>query len=456
MFPPSLEKYSQKKNTFFDVKEIFGVLSEEVFSFQILLLSFLLLAVNSADIIFHSALKFEYDTTVTFLLIYTSVLCMFLVIPKKLEITKRFWFFLFVLFCYLSLQMINGYVVTKTVYMPALSLICIVSVIYFWKILDGICFKKVVALMTNIYFLTFLFYIFCDIGSLIFLSKSQHVLLSNVLPFQLLIMMCLTILFSEKPILLKVIRLFFVLFVLYTVSSALIFTEDKRLQMKVIILIPSIFLLYFFMVKLKPFFVNKFNKRFYLVWLPMFTLMLCLAGIPITLYFGFKYYDLAEVLNRGTSGTLRIMINSERLNEVFASWATTLSGYGLGSSSKANLILFAERFHVLKSHSGIVSLIYEHGFLGFAIILTVLIYFFYSNLSSNQCLKLSEPHLSKIFYAFALLFVTFLLWILLNIVYLIAVPTSNYVDQTQIYSLVLIVFVLRKIINNPTSIFSVR
>ncbi|WP_155722570.1 hypothetical protein [Bdellovibrio bacteriovorus] len=281
------------------------------------------------------------------------------------------------------------------------------------------------------------------------MGKSQHVLMSNVLPLQALLLICIGIHFPDLKTLRSIAFKSFIGFAFYILLSVSIFTEDQRLQVKAIILVPGVVFGYYMLTRVRPLLMDKLfaaKDRYYSISLPVGSLAVLLLFVPLALLVVFRYIDLASVLNRGTSGALRTIVGSTRISEVLGTVESTVIGFGLGSSSKIDLFYLHKGFHHLKSHSGIVSLVYEHGVIGFILLFGLFTFAVFSCDKKAEDEFFTQANKVQIFNAVALLFILFLSWTFLNVIYLIALPTSNYVDQAQIYTVVLIVYSLKHLI----------
>ena len=134
------------------------------------------------------------------------------------------------------------------------------------------------------------------------------------------------------------------------------------------------------------------------------------------------------------------------MNDVFDSpFFRIIFGFGLGSTMQEWTVIYNNVSYSLRSHSGLLSLFYEHG-LFLLLLLGVMFYKFLFKFNFNyENIGIEGKRHAGIYNIFLLLFL-FLAWLILNTFYTIAINVPDYGHQTQLISLLLLGVYLNKVI----------
>lgn len=397
------------------------------------LLGILLLILNSLDIVYLVAFKFDLPVPELYIVLVTLIIFIIFIIFKRYSYNNLIYFLIGIF--YFLFQLLNGIFHTSSFSYPIVVFISFSFTIYLVQIFYKCEKKELYFFIKLIFFTSIILYFFIDVFSIFVLFKSQHVLLSNNLPFLLLTGLTIYITEISSKEKLKVF-LFLFLYISWIFISAYLYTTDFRIQMKAIGLSLSLLIGFMLFVLVKGFI--PITKKF-----TPFIILIAIIFIFIGFYFIVDYLLLNSLEGRETSLGLRIAVGVLMIQEVMNGTLTDLIfGYGLGSSMQDFYIPFGTTFFYLKSHSGLLSLFYEHGLISIILIFIPIIMFTFNFNRKNKSLE-------KDFYNNSFLLLLILLiasWFVLNILYIIAINVPNYGHQSQLISVILLAIYLNKII----------
>lgn len=416
-------------------------------SIRILILSILLVLSDLGIVLYNSTCKFgflyeyfpeyfpEYFSVLVNLLIILF-LCLFFLPRVNLSRYYRRKDVLLVLL-FVVLQSIRGiyyhhqpiFVLSYISYL--FLLVCV------WVILSSEKQEDSQLLLKYFLLTTTAFYFVLEAGSLFFLGKSQGILISNMLPFYFL-GICIRLLeigSFKREFFFWVIS--FLGFVCCVYLSFYLYTEDKRIQVKPIAVILMVSLFFLLTRWLWNTFLRYKKCGDIIIRRGLSILFILLLGIPFL--FSIKTYAIFSFFGRLNSAGIRAEIVQKMFSNLHRGGIfNELFGYGIGASMDSFPIYYNGYILLLKSHSGLISILYENGFIGSALILCMSFYLlFRSNLIS---FRVTDRNVNS----FLLLAAVVFTWLILNSVYATALISSNPADQTQMCSLLLFIFILRQ------------
>lgn len=400
-----------------------------------------ILFLNSLDLLYLIAFKVGAPVAEVYLI--TAGLSMILVMFNLGRYTKRELKIFLFLSGYLFIKLTQGLLEADE---PLYSIVVFMSFLFIIRFVQfslKISKDELLYFIKSIFYLTIILYLMVDLLSIILMGKSQHVVLSNIAPFLLLTALVLSK-SSERnkwaPI------LFVSCYLLWVCISIRYFTIDQRYQVKAFSLLTLLVMSYFGAIFFSYIFeLFKFKKlaNIDIAVSMSFLLIFLFASSLMTLYlFGGEINNI-----RGSSLGLRGQVALIMLNDVFdnGSFIVSIFGYGLGSSMKEFHVIFGDYDLFLRSHSGFLSLVYEHG------LLSIFIYIFSIIFISFPFGYEFTGDKSDRVVLFFLLVTLVVFWSILNTIYLISISVPNYGHQTQILSVLLLAIYLNRSIFNDKS-----
>lgn len=267
--------------------------------------------------------------------------------------------------------------------------------------------QAVTKIMRDIISLTCLCYVCAQLANVMLGGQSLLILYQNTLPWLLFPIMFLNMERSEKIKML--LAIFFSGSIM--VLSTFYFKLDFRIQFKSILMIALIFKIYL----IRYIYLTLSNKP---NWFRMFVSLILLAMLAISLLEALKlFWDLIGVEGlRRASSLQRAALAREMFSLDSLSFFSLMFGNGLTTSD----LMFDYRLGNVKSqlpsHSGILSLLYEHGALAVVWFVVLLFYFRKTRNIENEV----HCERSKIFYLIIFFWFTF------NLIYLSAIPNASY------------------------------
>lgn len=393
------------------------------------LLVIIFVMMNSVDILYMSAYKFGFSVVGSYATLFSISFFLLIFINKKTFSKVSIAIYLLYL-SYLSFQLLNGAFNSQEAEFSFVPFLCLLLAPLIVSIYGNFSRDEQLSIIKGVLFYSIILYLFVDFFSVIFINKSQHVILSNVLPF-LTIALLLVIGFDKncKPFFYFILYAFYVFWIFISIFY---FTEDLRIQVKafsitIFIYFSAVFLWLSSCInsRLKTRKVSRISSSI------LGVLVIMSAGISSAiLYFS---PIILEIFDRETSYFLRNAVSLYLIDElVSGNFFNIIFGYGFGSSFKEVEVFYNGVSFSLKSHSGLVSVVYENGLLFFPFFV---VFLFWSFGLSSKAISFREYFLTLI-----LLF-TFLI---LNLVYLVAIFVPNYVHQSQFVLFLLCVMFLKR------------
>lgn len=399
---------------------------------------FLVLFLNSADLLNLVYIKFAFELKQLFFFINLFLGFLLLILAYILGFIRRslsISALTAILITCITLQLANGLI--NGYGFDALSvyfsiLFCFFALWFFNNLsdIDALLFIRIV------YFSTIILYVLFDIASIAIFGSSQHHIVSNIIPILILVFFTLAS-NDRRDKQYRKILLFLFLFIGWCYTSAYIFTEDQRHQLKP-------YLYGFFLLTVFPLLMMSLRFSVFSRVLRSRSIMalgtiivsgvLVLSSIAI-----YQIMKGMELLGRENSFYLRDEVNLQMIDKWLATPFTTLYGTGLGSSSYDYEIELDGALLILRSHSGLLSLLVEHG-LTLIPIFIILIFKIFD--ASNVRLKLIK------FDSYSIINISLivLFWLSYNFTYIFALPLPNYPDQGQLLmTLFLIAYNFRKL-----------
>lgn len=421
------------------------------YSLKIFIIAVCVLLINSTDLLYNVVHKVGLNPEHIYYLVYaiafTVLFCQ--VGLDKFQIQKpKKWHYIF---CGIALfQFFSTIISTALESYSLISLLNLIGIFLITIFFTQSRFFILKHVLLTVFLLTFILYAICDVFSIIYISKSQHALLSSILPMQLILLLLLGILFRLKSWITSRLVFLYLLFVAYLLLSVLFFTEDRRIQIKILFLIPMILSIYFSLVFSKPLLIkiiDRFKKYLSGTLFPVILLYLVVLVGSMAIFL-VDHYNLFQLINRNTSGILRFSVIKEMLIEVTHSPFKILFGHGIGTSFKTYITYADGNFHFLKSHSGLVSLVYEYGYALTLFCIGVLTYKFFDTDGIRNWAIFESKQLNSKYNAYCLMLTMIISWFVFNLIYSIAIPTPVYVDQLQIYTILLSALALNRFQRN--------
>lgn len=395
---------------------------------------------NSMDIFNNVVLKldFPYFNSYIFLSCFSITLIFLLNLNRiQKKIRNVFLYTLIIIFSYFIIQFLNGLFHTdnyKSSLVVFLSFIFSITLIVTLRSTDGLSIRYY---LKGLYYLTLAIYPVVDFLSIIFLDKSQHVLIENVLPI-LAIGSFVLIITAASNIEKLFLIISFLIYITWGVLSVFYFTDDQRFQIKAYLFLMAIFVFYFFFILLNKIAVirNIMENKIFVCFSCILTIVFGLI-VLIPVYLNIMEYDLVD---RGSSYYLRNLVGSFMLKD----WAgggilNILFGKGLGASFLEYCTEYNEKQVCLKSHSGLISLLYEHGvFLGIIFIGSIFFWFRVFVLNPSKLKPIVKRRDSSILISIFLILAFIVFY---NFTYIFSVPVPNYGEQTQmIFCIILLMY----------------
>jgi len=410
---------------------------------------FVLFLMNSMDFFNNVGLKIGVPYFEMYIGI--AVLCIFFALFLNVRsfslrnVNRSSLILIVIVFSYSLLQFMNG--LFHAVDYKA-SVVVFLSLIFVLILLVILVPKDITELrfyLQGVFYLALLFYPLVDVLSYLVTGKSQHVLMANIMPvlaIQCIILYMTSSLRSERSLLITC----FGLYIVWGVVSVLYLTSDQRFQAKAYFFLISIVIFYFFALLLsKLSFVRALVKN------KIFVSSLCMFFVASGLVaIKFFYVSVADssILDRANSYYIRSAVNELVISDWMSSgWFNVFFGNGLGSSFREYYINYDGRELNLKSHSGLVSLLYEYGlFLSVIFMISVFFWFGFMLIKKSNCGNyIRNERLSYFITLTIFLFIVFLVFY--NSVYIFAIPTPNYGEQTQIVACILLVVYCRSLMD---------
>ncbi|MGY3926381.1 hypothetical protein [Aeromonas simiae] len=389
------------------------------------------LLLNTPEILYQVSFKLNIDSGFVYVLMY-SVLMVLLIINIKL-VTKKQLFFCVALSLYGLFQVVNSVINNvdiknaMVVFMSTFIPIAIYIFMY-RKTSDDVGFYIEKSMVLGM-----LYFIIVDVLSIIIMHKSQHVILSNVLPIFLLGMMSLSIYRNN----INRIWLIFTIYCVWIFFSVSFFTSDIRFQMKAIIITITLFFSYVL--------YDRYISKFRGVSIPSYIYVVLFFIYLIVLSLCLEHIMSNSFDGREASLGLRVLVAENQINDIFSGDIFNyVFGYGYGSSMKQYEVYYDGIAYLLRSHSGIISLVYENGFFIVIVLLVYLIRLLRLKPINKICHEsISWAHRRSKF----ILFIFMCTLTLMNIIYLISIPVPNYAHQSQMVLSTLIFIFLNKNVN---------
>lgn len=377
--------------------------------------------------------------------IYLSIvpLVVFLLFSMYGKYTYRDSYIFLFLVAYFVLQLINGLVNGSLPQYAFVTFISFALTIYLIQIFTKMRIEELFQFVKSIFYITIVFYMFMDFASILVMGKSQHVILTNNLPFLLLTGIAISI--SDKKGKISILPVIFLLvYALWIYISVVYFTSDQRFQLKALAISAVITFLFVSLYGLGKFIPRMKRLASLKVSVSLVVVVACVL-FGILLYFTIKYLFDNPLEGRETSIGLRISVASLMVKDFFeGSIFDWLFGFGLGSSMQEFPASIGTQIIFLKSHSGLLSLFYEHGTLFILLILLMFVKFTKAPVLSGRLPSAEKRHYK--IYNVSLLITIFMVWIMLNTVYLIAINVPNYGSQSQLVSSLLLLVFLNRVI----------
>ena len=392
------------------------------------LIFFCLLIINLAEIFYQVSFKLGLDYGGVYIFFFGLALLIILMGIPRLNDNNVLVLSLLIFYC--TFQLFNGFyggseIKDGVIVFISLFIIYFVSVFCACLTLDELKWHLVWFNKRTIFILVFM-----DMLSIFFMGKSQHVILSNILPILLISSIVLSY-DREKGLI-----LYLLAYASWILVSVYFFTSDHRLQLKAVAVSLLLCFAYFLFFSIRNIFKLSFFRKSGAKTYIFMTTTVLLCNYLIYDYLSSNPYSARE-----TSLTLRYLVADSQINDyISGNWFNMVFGYGFGSSITTYQVHIIEYIHSLKSHSGFFSLIYEHGVF-FLISFVLFIYFIFHD--QKKTYNISKINLDKGFFQFSIFLLVSIL-ISLNTFYLISVPVPNYAHQSQIILVTATFVYLRK------------
>lgn len=401
---------------------------------KIFITSIILTLLNSSDLISLALKPLGVFSEITYIFL-SIILLGFVFKMYSFSLKGKELTFLLFLNAYLIIKFIQG------VYYFEYNIIYSILVMYIWNYIFFVyCIlirfkpKDMYKLLYLILKNSILLYIALDFINLIVLGRhSLIVVIQNASIFWFLSFLVLFLLSDGKKEKIKLLTLFAILIPWVLLSYNL--DPLANLQYKSIVILFITFFSYSFF-HFFSFLLPSFRSSFSLKLLvPLVVFVFVMIGIVIV-----NYYEYIFELNNKIiiSFEKRLLISLKMLSELSLNKMTILFGYGLGSSIKKFDFFYSNTHLIYPSHSGIMSLLYEHGALLLGMFYYLILSFFkkriiYSN-NFNQYQKKMSIYL---------IMLLFFIYFIMNIVYLYAIPIADYYHTSNIIILILMVIMMK-------------
>jgi hypothetical protein len=396
---------------------------------KIHIIGLLLLILNSYDIIvliIRTVGLGEFESVICFIISIIVLIYLF----KLINTSLRTILLLFIILLYLNFQLYNGLYYPATIDAILPSYIGIFTLMYLVMQLKTFSNNDIYKLLKIITFGSVIVLISFDILNLIVKRNSLMIVIQNDAPLLILSLLIIYITSYDKYNSKRSLKYFY-LFLLWMPISYVLAQHSTRLQIKSLAFTILIIMIIFLLNKLKIF-IPKLKTNFSIKIAPIIYLMLIV--IPILIIAPIVLDYTMHSFGRSGSGIIRLAVAQVMTEELMNTKLSLLFGYGLGSSNQEFFIgdhtLGIATWTDAKSHSGIMTLFFEHGIVGLLFASLLLLNYIYrkkifivsysSKLSNHKGLVL------------LLLLLTIGLWIVQNVIYVIGIPATYPFHHAQL------------------------
>jgi hypothetical protein len=368
------------------------------------------------------------------------ILIGFLIKYNKYTINRNLYNFLIIFNLYLIIKLVQGLLNSdESVYTPFIVILEFNLIVYIYHMFSKLQQKELLYILKIIYIYSILLYSILDFINLIIFNKgSLVVILQNNLIIWIISLF--TLLLLEKR---KYINILIFVYLLTWLFISFNLDLMARVQVKIIILllITSLFVLLLVIFKKIIFkFTSIISMRYFLP-----TIILIFIAISLLVINEMNVTDNIHELGRSVSLQKRILIADAMNNNIHSNIISNLFGYGLGTSMHHFSFVFSNTQLLYPSHSGIMSLYYEHGaFVIFIFIFIFILFFIKNKIKFIYDYKHNSIIQNKRIISLGLLIILFINWIVLNLIYLYALPIGDFFHHMQIVVLILLIVILKK------------
>lgn len=409
---------------------------------DVVLLCFLYL--STIELLYHASFKLNLPPSLVYILSICLIGPILLANIKVVSYNSLISFSLFLF--YSSFHFLNSYFNSENIgyFFVVFLSFNLVALIFTMSMSWDL--KTLFLMIKKLYYATLIYLVAVDIISITIMSKSQHVILSNILP--ILFFSAVALAMEGGAIHWRPVKAL-LLYILWIIVSVTCFTSDMRFQMKAVMLFFFLSFLHGGYLLVTRFVFGgvtlKLSRR--QIVLLAFVLLTCFL-IVISYFIG--YLSESPLSGRERSLGLRLLVAKEMLNDFWSgSLLNQVVGYGFGSSMKTYFFNLHGYKTLLRSHSGVLSLFYEHGLIASLLVVLLVPVLFGKELSIKKTTANKKiNNKSRMIYLYLLLMLI-CSWIVLNLFYLISVPVPNYAHQSQMpMFIMLLIYFNRKSFEN--------
>ena len=395
---------------------------------------FSLVLLNTLGFFYDIGYKLNVEHSLLYLLI-VPILFLVLVFSFKKTVIKNFKLTLFIT-VYFLFQFFNGlYFSIGNNINPSYSLVTLISfilTIYLLQVFSQMKTEQLIFYIEKVFLFNIVFYILINLLSYLTGGNAGYLLAINSAPIILIAAITLSLNIGSSKYLIYCVLFFIAIHIFPLFFSTIV----VRFQFKVIaicIFIVFIFSLVYLFRKIIP------RLNIYVV------VSISIISLLILVYLFKNDVSIYLTNTRGTSFDLRLKLGQLMLSEILNGNVLSLFfGSGLGSSMQEWEVYssrLADGSNSLGSHSGLLSILYEHGLGGFSILFLGLFMLFIlpnGNRGKDNDGKIIRNY--NIFIFLTLLYT----WIFLNVIYYIAINIPLFVGQNQLILVLLLSCFLKK------------
>lgn len=395
---------------------------------------FSLVLLNTLGFFYDIGYKLNVEHSLLYLLI-VPILFLVLVFSFKKTVIKNFKLTLFIT-VYFLFQFFNGlYFSIGNSINPSYSLVTLISfilTIYLLQVFSQMKTEQLIFYIEKVFLFNIVFYMLINLLSYLTGGNAGYLLAINSAPIILIAAITLSLNIGSSKYLIYCVLFFIAIHIFPLFFSTIV----VRFQFKVIAIcffIVFIFSLFYIFRKIIP------RLNIYVV------VSISIISLLILLFLFKNDLSIYLTNTRGTSFDLRLKLGQLMLSEILnGNVLSLLFGSGLGSSMQEWEVYssrLADGSNSLGSHSGLLSILYEHGLGGFSILFLGLFMLFI--LPNGNRAKDNDGKIIRNYNIF--IFLTLLYtWIFLNVIYYIAINIPLFVGQNQLILVLLLSCFLKK------------